>query len=162
MDTDSSNETVSEVVEAPAVKEISKKALVDYLKNGVTRRKGDTGYCSKRGSIQEIYALTATEVNDIFKDPQLAGLKVKVPKKRTYVLIEDLPVTDVVPGYEKQIAEPVVVEASSAPLPPDVPETSAEDPEESVDSNPQSSNTEQSGAPEPAQVPVLESTSDQF
>lgn len=69
--------------------EITLSGIKQDLANGVTRCKGDTGYSEERGSIEEKYGLSKTEVKELFKDKDLIGLKVRVPKAKRWVLIKD-------------------------------------------------------------------------
>src|SRR6218665_490738 len=69
--------------------ELSISNLINDLKNGITRCKDDLGYDASRGSVEEKYGLTKAEVKEIFKEPKLVGLKVRVPKESRYKLIDD-------------------------------------------------------------------------
>jgi hypothetical protein len=69
--------------------EITLSGIKQDLANGVTRCKGDTGYSEERGSIEEKYGLSKSEVKDLFKDSDLIGIKVRVPKTKRWVLIKD-------------------------------------------------------------------------
>lgn len=63
--------------------------LINDLRNGITRCEGDLGYDKTKGSIQEKYNLTKSEVKEIFKNPKLAGIKVKIAKEARYILTDD-------------------------------------------------------------------------
>lgn len=63
--------------------------LINDLKSGITRCKGDLGYEEEKGSIQEKYNLAKSDVKEIFKHPELMGIKVSKPKKPKYILIND-------------------------------------------------------------------------
>lgn len=76
--------------------------LIDDLKNGITRLVGDPGYDPERGSIEEKYGLNKTEVKEIFKHDKLIGLKVRIPKKKRYVLVDDETETVEAPVYSEQ------------------------------------------------------------
>lgn len=70
--------------------ELTISGLMEDLKNGITRCKDDLGYDATRGSIEEKYGLTKAEVKEIFKEPKLVGLKVRIPKEVRYKLIDDV------------------------------------------------------------------------
>lgn len=63
--------------------------LITDLRNGITRCKGDLGYDETKGSIQEKYNLSKAEVKEIFRNPKLAGIKVKIARDTRYVLTDD-------------------------------------------------------------------------
>lgn len=63
--------------------------LIEDLRNGITRCEGDVNYSKERGSIQEKYGLTKAEVKDIFKNPKLAGIKVRNVQNPRYILTDD-------------------------------------------------------------------------
>lgn len=68
--------------------------VIKHLKNGVTRRKGDKGYNEERGSIEEKYAISKTDVNHLFKHPALIGKKVTIPKVDAFVFVDDRPIEE--------------------------------------------------------------------
>ena len=84
---DSSNEAE---VQAQEKQQISIRSLMEDLSNGITRCEGDTGYDPQRGSIQEKYGLSKTDVKKIFQHPKLKGLKVRVPQEESFELIDDV------------------------------------------------------------------------
>lgn len=84
---DSSNGAETEAQEK---KQISIRSLIEDLGNGITRCEGDTGYDQQRGSIQEKYGLSKTDVKKIFQHPKLKGLKVRVPQEESFELIDDV------------------------------------------------------------------------
>ena len=69
---------------------VSLKAVISALSNGVTRCIGDTLYDAERGSVQEMYDLNKTQVKELFKHPQLQGIRVRVPVVPAFEIIEDL------------------------------------------------------------------------
>ena len=76
--------------QAQEKKKISIRSLIEDLGNGVTRCEGDTGYDPQRGSIQEKYDLSKTDVKKIFQHPKLKGLKVRIPQEESFELIDDV------------------------------------------------------------------------
>ena len=71
--------------------EISLSAVLNDLENGVTRKTGDKGYDESRGSVQEKYGLSKSDVTELFKHPALAGKKVKIPKVVSFIIKDDRP-----------------------------------------------------------------------
>lgn len=59
------------------------------LKNGLTRKKGDINYSEERGSIEEKYNLSKSDVVELFKHSALRNLKTHVPKKPNFILQDD-------------------------------------------------------------------------
>lgn len=86
--------------------EISLSGVLNDLENGITRKEGDKGYDSSRGSIQTKYGLTKSEVDELFRHPALKGKKVKIPKKVSFIIKDDREVTYGTPSAagEKRIA----------------------------------------------------------
>lgn len=70
--------------------QVSIRGVIEDLANGVTRCKGDTGYNEELGSIQEKYGLTKSQVNRMFKHPQLKGKRVHVQVEDPFELIDDV------------------------------------------------------------------------
>jgi replication initiation and membrane attachment protein DnaB len=72
---------------------LSIEGIKQDLKQGVTRLQSDPNYDSNLGSIQEKYGLSKTQVQNVFKDPRLKGLKTIKPKAETEIVFqEDVPV----------------------------------------------------------------------
>tara|TARA_R100001463_G_scaffold23551_2_gene56418 strand:- start:28129 stop:28566 length:438 start_codon:yes stop_codon:yes gene_type:complete len=69
---------------------VSIVAIKEALKKGITRRTGDSGYKAELGSIQEMYGMTRAEINTLFQDARLKGLKVVFPKESRIVILEDI------------------------------------------------------------------------
>ena len=63
--------------------------IKNYLSNGVTRKTCSKGYTEEKSSIQEIYELTKTEVDELFQYSKLKGLKTKFPKESSFEIIDD-------------------------------------------------------------------------
>jgi len=63
--------------------------IKNYLSNGVTRKTCSKGYTEEKSSIQEIYGLTKTEVDELFQYSKLKGLKTKFPKESSFEIIDD-------------------------------------------------------------------------
>ncbi len=70
--------------------QISIRGVIDDLSKGITRCKGDAGYSEDLGSIQEKYGLTKSQVNRMFKHPQLKGRRVHVAAVDPFELIDDV------------------------------------------------------------------------
>lgn len=100
MDTNEANQTTSHSPLDPVG--ISAKSVIEDLHSGVTRCEGDNKYDPERGSIQEKYGLTKTEVAELFQHPLLKGLKVRVPKKQKFVVIDDVTETPETTQTEEQ------------------------------------------------------------
>lgn len=60
------------------------------LANGVTRLKSDKHYHADRGSIEEKYGLTPSEVRQIFKEPLLQGVRLVPYVEKRWELIPDV------------------------------------------------------------------------
>ncbi len=71
------------------VVEVKITDLIEFLKQGVTRCKGDLNYSAEVGSIEEKYNLTKDEVKEIFKHPKLAGIRVRPLKEKSFNLVDD-------------------------------------------------------------------------
>jgi len=69
---------------------VSIRGIIDDLSNGITRCKGDAGYSEELGSIQEKYGLTKSQINRMFKHPQLKGRRVHVAVDDPFELIDDV------------------------------------------------------------------------
>ena len=69
--------------------QISLTGILADLENGVTRKTSDKGYDPTRGSIEEKYELSKSDVTELFKHPALMGKKVKIPKVVSFVLNDD-------------------------------------------------------------------------
>lgn len=67
---------------------ISREAIKQDLKNGLTRLSNDVKFDPRIGCIQNKYGLTTEQVKEIFKHPELKGLKTLNPKDKV-VFIED-------------------------------------------------------------------------
>lgn len=63
--------------------------IKNYLSNGVTRKTCSKGYTEEKSSIQEIYGLTKTEVDELFQYSKLKGLKTKFVKESSFEIIDD-------------------------------------------------------------------------
>lgn len=128
--------------------EITLSGIKQDLANGVTRCKGDTGYSEERGSIEEKYGLSKTEVKELFKDKDLIGLKVRVPKAKRWVLIKDQVAEAVAPTspYGQPSASAIQRMASEEAMVEEVEEVTAdrgsEQEEEAVVSEPTTSTEE--------------------
>tara|TARA_R100000908_G_C3734372_1_gene132744 strand:+ start:437 stop:793 length:357 start_codon:yes stop_codon:yes gene_type:complete len=68
--------------------EISIKAVLQHLENGVTRTTDSKNYNPELRSIEEIYELSKADVREMFKHPLLMNKKTKPP--RAFTLIDDL------------------------------------------------------------------------
>lgn len=70
--------------------QVSIRGVIEDLSNGITRCKGDAGYNEELGSIQEKYGLNKSQVNRMFKHPQLKGRRVHVAVDDPFELIDDV------------------------------------------------------------------------
>lgn len=59
------------------------------LANGVTRLKTDKHYHADKGSIEEKYGLTPSEVRQLFKEPLLQGVRLVPYVEKRWTLIPD-------------------------------------------------------------------------
>lgn len=79
--------------------------------NGTTRLKNDKNYHEDRGSIEEMYNLTPTEVRDLFKEESLKGVRtVPYTPKRWTLVDEDTTTVEEVVDQSRIISE--VIEES--------------------------------------------------
>lgn len=105
--------------------QVSTNQIRKWLKEGVTRRKGDSNYNPELGSVEEKYGMSVSDVNLLFKDYRLRGLKVITPKPKSFVIIEDMEDIRDIPSGEGSISSHVAEEQSDS-LP--VSETDGESP----------------------------------
>jgi len=112
------DEEQGSVQEAPAPKELKISELVEALQTGITRLKGDPGYTPERGSIEEKYNLTKTEVKTIFKHKKLLGLKFRAFKTVSYIIVDDVEgQPETVPGYGDKTASAISREVAATTTP---------------------------------------------
>jgi len=69
---------------------VSIRGVIEDLSNGVTRCEGDAGYSKELGSIQEKYGLNKSQVNRMFKHPQLKNRRVHVKVEDPFEPIDDV------------------------------------------------------------------------
>lgn len=68
-------------------KEISLTKVLNYLNEGVTKKKTSTGYIESVGSLEEKLLLSPREIDILFKNPLLKNAKTKIAPP--FVLIDD-------------------------------------------------------------------------
>lgn len=69
---------------------VSIRGVIEDLSNGVTRCKGDAGYVTELGSIQEKYGLNKSQITRMFKHPRLKGRRVHTQVEDPFELIDDV------------------------------------------------------------------------
>lgn len=71
---------------------LSIEGIKQDLKQGLTRLKSDPNYDPELGSIEEKYNLNKTQVQTVFKDSRLKGLRtIKIKNETEIVFQEDVP-----------------------------------------------------------------------
>ncbi len=68
---------------------LSIEGIKQDLKQGLTRLSSDPNHDPKIGSIEEKYALSKTQVQAVFKDPRLKGLKTVKPKTKDDITFQE-------------------------------------------------------------------------
>jgi len=69
--------------------EIKISDILQYLKEGYTRTKGEKNYDASIGSIQEKYDLNKSQIFELFKHEKLKGRKTIVKKAPAFVVLDD-------------------------------------------------------------------------
>lgn len=85
---------------------ISVQNLIEDLRNGLTRCKGDTGYSDEKGSVEEKYKISKEEVKLLFSHPKLKNIRVRVHTPPKVVLVDEeekseTPITEIKSKYGK-------------------------------------------------------------
>lgn len=147
---ESSSDTASGPSDVRPPREIKLSDIVEMVQSGVTRCKDDSGYTAERGSIQEKYELTKTEVAHIFKHDKIKGLRFRPYKAPTYTIVDDIEDKPelVAPGYGAKSATQISREEAATATPEPAPPTAETPAVEEV--TPTSSDSLTSATAEPA------------
>lgn len=97
---------------------VSLRAVTAGISSGVTRCIGDAGYNAELGSIQEMYSLNKTQVKELFRHPQLKGLRVRVAVEPAFEIVDDLTEEESSTMNAPSYGEPTATMISSGTLSP--------------------------------------------
>ena len=76
--------------------------VINHLHNGVTRKRSSRAYNAELGSIEEKYGLPPSQVDKLFKHPELVGVRVKAKVEDMFEIIET---TDEDLTFEENVEE---------------------------------------------------------